>query len=468
MKTYKSLLGMMAVALMVASCSNDISDVQVPEQIAKDGNIHFTATLAPKSFDATTRALVDDPSNNKLISQWVEDEQIMLTYSAGGTTQKVAARVVNVDAETGGAEILATLTGDPTDGTEVDLFYPYDLAEETNPIAEQDGAFSNKLDIRKGTCTIKVDGSEATLAGSIKMKAQYAIVYMNLATVAMSDNLYADKLIIYNGDTKLVTVTPTSSSDASDPYIALPALESDNLRFWAIGERAEGDDDFYFARGTAKLEAGKYYQLEETTLFAEKGTVIGGDGKFYEDATSAGNAGTTAEAVVVWLREGPDADSSDPNGPVLAIALEDYKAEKVTLREAIEASSINSWSNNHKVPYGKWDLPSADDFALICNKLEAVSELRAVTDFPASIVLRTLALRTIITNAGGDEADLKSGSATSQEDNYWTSTTCANNSSYVWTLNAGGSTEDSLAGKFYSETNNADTIERYVRYVLTF
>ena len=57
MKTFKTLFGMMAVALMAASCSNDMNDVQAPEQASEVGGIHFTATIAPKSFDATTRAL---------------------------------------------------------------------------------------------------------------------------------------------------------------------------------------------------------------------------------------------------------------------------------------------------------------------------------------------------------------------------------------------------------------------------
>ena len=455
MKTYKSLLGMMAVALMVASCSNDISDVQVPEQIAKDGNIHFTATLAPKSFDATTRALVDDPSNNKLISQWVEDEQIMLTYSAGGTTQKVAARVVNVDAETGGAEILATLTGDPTDGTEVELFYPYELAEVANPIAEQDGKLSNKLDIRKGTCTIKVDGSEATLAGSIKMEAQYAILYLSLAEVPMSNNLNADKLFIYNGDTKLVTVTINDSSDSSDPYIALPAMESDNLRFWAVEESSEGDD-YYFARGTAQLEAGKYY--ETGALFAERGTVIGVDGKFYEDADMAKKAGTTAVAVVALTIPPTD----DNGGIAFAIALEDYvkdDVEKLTLRTAIETSSINEWKNKHNVPYGKWDLPSADIFALMCKDVTVITKLATETTFPATIDVEASVLSSLITNAGGQ---------VKFDDSYWTGEECAKNSSYVWTINYGYNEEIELRGYFYSETNNADDVTHYVRYVLEF
>ena len=112
MKTFKTLFGMMAVALMAASCSNDMNDVQAPEQVAKDGGIHFTATIAPKNFDAQTRALVDN-GDGTLSSNWAVGEAIIMNYNVkqGDTTKPMFAKAVvtAVNPTTGAATIDAKL-----------------------------------------------------------------------------------------------------------------------------------------------------------------------------------------------------------------------------------------------------------------------------------------------------------------------------------------------------------------------
>jgi len=454
MKTFKSLLGMMAVALMAASCSDVLSDNQVPEQTSMDGTIHFTATLAPKDLGATTRAL--EETSEGLKSYWAKGEEISVKFTTKSNgTQSTKATVSDVDPVSGAATIEADFTN-AKDGGDVAFFYPYELATKTNPIEEQDGALSSKLDIRKGSGTLKVVDGEATLASSLKLEAQYAIVSLGLAEVAMDNNLDADKLVIYDGDTKLATVTP--STPTSTPYVALPALESNNLRFWA-----KAGEDLYFARGTAKLEAGKYYQTGMN--LARPGDVIGADGKFYEDAAVAGKSGTTAEAMVAWY-----ADGTDVNGLVYAIALEDYVTSDgkavMSYRTAQEGVSLsNKWNAKHSMPFGKWELPEANTLALMLpdGGIGTVQKLITQSTFPASIGVRTLSFRTMLTNTLGTNADVKSTPAT-----YWTASTCTGDMHYIWTLDFGGNTEDSAIGYFKSEDNDADTPVHSVRYVLAF
>ena len=406
MKKYMNLLGMMAVALMAASCSNDISDVQVPEQIAKDGTIHFTATLAPKTFDATTRALTES-TDHTLLSNWQEDEEICLTYTASGSTQNVRARVYLDDK--GVAHISATLTGDPTDGTSVTLFYPYESYNVSKPIAEQDGKLSNKLDIRKGTGAIKVDGSNATVDGKINLAAQYAIMHIDLFdSDAQSSNLYADKLAIFLEGNKspIVTVNPDDNTVKSGPYIALPALESKKVRFWAFDS-----DNVFFAEGTANLEVGKYYKTE--VKMGTVGNVIGADGKFCQNADEAIGAGTTAEAVIALIVQPDEID-----GGVFAVALQDYNPGN-TMDWNAANSGLSTWSTNHPMPFGEWCIPAAsiwmsmfDKNVTLSNEKEKVS--CGYGDF-----------RTLLTNAGGDDADVVYPAY------YWTSTTVSESDSGI-------------------------------------
>lgn len=445
MKTFKSLFGMAVLALMAASCSNDMNDVQAPEQIAKDGNIHFTATLAPKTFDATTRALTE--SGGTLLSKWEKDEEIEIRYKITGGTYEGKATVTKVDEETGAATIEADLSN-ATDGTSVEFFYPYSLrGKKTNPIAEQNGELSSKLDIRKGTGTINIIDGEATLASSLKLDAQYAIMYLELHDVNSQDNnLYIHKLNIFNGDDKLVTVTPENKWP-SYVYVALPALNNANINFWAIegigGEPLEPPYNTYLARGTASLEVGKYYKTE--VRFATIGTVIGGNGLYYEDAQMAEKAGTTAEAVIAWMQN----SSIDNNSPVFAVALRDTE-NKMNWENAI--AGVETWSANHKVPgaQGEWALPSASEWMLLFNGgFETLPDASGAefVEYPFGT------FRELLSNAGGDV----------QEDFYWTSSKVEGDSANRWAYYF---KQPGVKGSgFY---NYAGMSANYVRYALEY
>ncbi len=94
MKITKFFL-MAALALTFAACSNDDNDIQNPApQPAKAEGITITATLAPKSGGADTRALT--PGDNKIVASWAVGEKIAILYEKGGTNYEADAEIMSM------------------------------------------------------------------------------------------------------------------------------------------------------------------------------------------------------------------------------------------------------------------------------------------------------------------------------------------------------------------------------------
>ena len=99
------------------------------------------------------------------------------------------------------------------------------------------------------------------------------------------------------------------------------------------------------------------------------GMVIGADGIFYENATAAEEAGTTAEAMIAYL--GTAAEDA-PHG--LAIALKQASESPVSWDNSAEinggktaAEIVDAWANFHEINGDAtgWRLPSAYDWQLM-------------------------------------------------------------------------------------------------------
>ena len=345
----RHLLGMAAVALMAAACSNDVNDVLTPEAPQKVK--HLIATIAPKTFDATTRALVDN-ENGTLSASWEVGETMALSLIAGysfNTTAEV--KKVNDD---GSAIIEADFSEfTPEDGSTFEISYPADYN-----YLEQDGTLSTARDIRFGVAKVKVDGDVVTFTESITLQPQCAIVGFTLTDITKNDALFVKKMVItfkYEGVNYLFTITPTDLSNADYLYVTM--FPSKDTEVWF--EATSRDGNPYIAKGTANLEAGKFYQTD--LKMATVGNVIGSDGKFYKDAAAAG---TAAEAMIAYL--GTEAEDADHG---LAIALEKASANYVTWDATGEnnggktaAELVDAWANIHAVTGGTWRLPSAYDW----------------------------------------------------------------------------------------------------------
>ena len=120
MKITKFFL-MAALALTFAACSNDDNDFQNSPQPAKAEGITITATLAPKTGGADTRALT--PGDNKIVASWAVGEKIAILYEKGGTKYVADAEIKSVD-QSGAATIEFSVESGTADGTACKLIYP--------------------------------------------------------------------------------------------------------------------------------------------------------------------------------------------------------------------------------------------------------------------------------------------------------------------------------------------------------
>ena len=343
----KHLLGMAAVALMAAACSNDVNDVLAPEAAPQKG-IPFVATIAPKSFDATTRALTEN-GDGSLSAKWKVDEEIALQYSQ---TNIVNAKVTAVN-DDGSAtiEFMFTDENKPSDGTKVYFYYPAG-SEKTaflnSKLYKQDGTLCADRDLRSGANTFKVNDDGITLKDKVDLFPAMSIVKFSLQDIT-GNTVSVNKMIISTSKYKY-TITPTDASGTNSLYVTLHSLADATFWFEATGT----DGKPYIAKGTSKLKLGEFYQT--TLKMATVGDVILSNGKFAAPKTEG------AEAMIAYL--GNEAEDA-PHG--LAIALELANSNYVTWDNSgnnngdkTAAELVEAWGGTPAV--GTWRLPSAYDW----------------------------------------------------------------------------------------------------------
>ncbi len=284
----RMIFGIAALVLLAAACNQ--KEEFIPEETMQ--GIPFTATV--KAGDISSKALTDNTTS--LQFAWAADETLALVYEVGGTPYNTTATVASVDGS-GNATITATLQSGVTNNTPVTLIYPASAADGTtgnilaSAITTQDGSLSLARDIRKGSGTIKVDGT-ATLAGGATLTAQYALCKFTVKDVDGTNNLSVSSFVVKDAsDNVIATVTPSPA--ASTIYVTLPA-SSELLWFEAVAS-----DKPYVAKGTASLSAGYFYTptVKMATIF----NIIGANGKFYKDKAAAVAASTTAAAIIAYV-----------------------------------------------------------------------------------------------------------------------------------------------------------------------
>ena len=144
----------------------------------------------------------------------------------------------------------------------------------------------------------------------------------------------------------LSTVTP--ASETNEVYVALPATAKKTYRFYV-----KTDNKRHIKNGKAQLVAGKFYQTALTMteydphidyiIPEDIGSVIGANGSVYANASAAGNAGTTAAAMICV---------AGYNGHGLAVEL-NGSPEKLHL-----SSARNAVQGKTAVAGHGWHLPS--------------------------------------------------------------------------------------------------------------
>lgn len=343
MKITKFFL-MAALALTFAACSNDDNDFQNSPQPAKTEGITITATLAPKSGGADTRALA--PGDNKIVASWAVGEKIAILYEKGGTKYVADAEIKSVD-QSGAATIEFSVESGTADGTACKLIYPSTAVNDaktaeksyTSMLASQNGELNADFDVRVGAGTIH------TVTPSLDVTTQPAPQYsiFKFAVKDLSDtNLSVSSFEVSNSLASITTVSLASAK--SEFYVALPTMTA--YTYW-FSATANGKNYVAKAVVSKDTEAGKYYQ--STVQMATVGDVILSDGKFAK-ASSTG----TKVAMVAYV--GSDTDHGYFHG--LAIAMTDDEINNADL------SAAKNTCKNKSVPFSpsEWVLPSTDQW----------------------------------------------------------------------------------------------------------
>ena len=384
MKITKFFL-MAALALTFAACSNDDNDFQNSPQPAKTEGITITATLAPKSGGADTRALA--PGDNKIVASWAVGEKIAILYEKGGTNYEADAEIKSVD-QSGAATIEFSVESGTADGTACKLIYPSTAVNDaktaeksyTSMLASQNGELNANFDVRVGAGTIHT--TNPSLDVTTQPAPQYSI--FKFAVKDLSDtNLSVSSFEVSNSLASITTVSLASAK--SEFYVALPTMTA--YTYW-FSATANGKNYVAKAVVSKDTEAGKYYQ--STVQMATVGDVILSDGKFAK-ASSTG----TKVAMVAYV--GSDTDHGYFHG--LAIAMTDDEINKADL------SAAKNTCKNKSVPFSpsEWVLPSTDQW-------ETMFQANGGDHH------KYYGLKTALETAGGDQLTMYTYYWTSSED----------------------------------------------------
>ena len=366
MKTFR-LFSMAALALMMAACSSE--DNEILQNTQQPGTMHFTATIAAPSGDATTRTVYTEVGTTINV-KWKVGDQIALVHN--GVVD--VAEVKTVDDVTGKATIEANITGSPSDDDVVTLAYPANAVVSATPYKTftftpnpdifdkvkhyQDGTLAyiqDNLDLRMGSGKLAVSGSGVTLKGSVSVSSLICIWKLTLQNES-SNALSATKLTFKNNDD---TQAKATSAAKSEYYLCVvPSFIPDPSGAFSF-EATVGSDTYTFSKTGLSLTAGKYYQstvtmakagptaytLAESTV----GMIVGTDGKAYavEDKDNL-PTGVTAVAMVAY--------KSATAGSSLAIALADESG-------AMDWSTAKSTCEGKAAIGGNsWKLPTQDEW----------------------------------------------------------------------------------------------------------
>ena len=363
MKTFR-LITLVALALMAADCSKIDNDYAPGQPTEGSRLVTFTATITLDD-EATTRALSGPDGENNIHAEWATGEHVALVYQKSPLTSPIMADAVITAHADRTATISATMdvTGMITGvNTGVTLIYPYstvctsgdNIGQVRSDLwASQTGTLediSQYRDLRRGSGRLIIDkvNNTATLQNAVTMVPQAAIWKLTLSQAI--DASHPLKVCDFDDNALLSTVTP--ASETNEVYVALPAAAKKTYRFYV-----KTDNKRFIKNGKAQLEAGKFYQTTLTLtehdpnidyiIPEDIGSVIGTNGNVYANASEAGNAGATAEAMIC---------SAGYDGHGMAIELNSSP-------QSVDVSSAKSNAVNKPALAGhSWKLPSKDDW----------------------------------------------------------------------------------------------------------
>lgn len=265
----KKVLGIAALLLVLAACNKIETENQPVENTE---GIPFSATVS-LGDNAATKALAE--SGSTITATWAEGEKVALIHN--GVSDEMTVSSVSG----GSATITGTITS-PADGEDVTIIYPSSAADGTtgnikadllyaqNGLLTGEGSIAEKYDARKGTGTLKVDGT-ATLDGSVSLTNQFAIFKFTVRGADGTTVISAKPLTVTIG-TQDYVITPAAATDVL--YAALPAVSGEKVSF----DATDGSDRTYTcAKLSVSFAAGSYYQSTlKMREYVDLGIVVGG------------------------------------------------------------------------------------------------------------------------------------------------------------------------------------------------
>lgn len=322
----KNVFGIAALLLALAACNKIESENGPVENIV---GIPFSATVS-LGDNAATKALAE--SGSTIVVTWAKGEKVALIHN--GVSDEMTVSSVSG----GSATITGTITGSPSDGDAVAIIYPSTAADGTTGnvkadlLTTQDGTLAtiaSAYDVRKGSGTLAVSSSAASLSGNVSLTNQFAIFKFTLSGPSIDAT---HPLVIKDNASNKTITTVTPASTATSVFVAMPAAASTTYKFVVITA-----DNKYIKSGTATIAAGNYYQttltmspryplaLSSATAEWDLGAVACDDGYLYMEKKAA-PAGKTAIGIVGKVTE---------TGHGLILALQDAPSQKW--------NTINGW-----------------------------------------------------------------------------------------------------------------------------
>ena len=267
--------------LALAACNKIETNVQPVEN---NEGIPFSATISVGN-NATTKALAE--SGSTIVATWAVDETVALIHN--GVKDEMTVSAVNE----GVATITGTIAGSPSDGDAVTVIYPASAADGTTGNIKADllyaqnglltgvGSIAANYDARKGTGTLKVNGTTASLNGNMTLDNQFAIFKFTTKSVpgegGSLQNTNMTELTVTTGGQNYV-ITPASAT--STLYAALPAVDGQTVSFTAT----DGSNLYAASKASVSFDAAKYYQ--STVKMGKVIEVFDGDEPYYDDFVS--------------------------------------------------------------------------------------------------------------------------------------------------------------------------------------
>lgn len=263
MKTYK-IISIAALAIAMTACTSEEASTSQP--VVSGGGIPFRATV---STGATTRAVTENTTDQKLETAWTVGEQVALIHNDVVDVMKVS----EIDDATKTATITGSITGSPANGDDVTVVYPASAVDsdtkavKTDLLAAQDGTLatiSSKLDLCQSSgAKLKVGAGVASLNGMVKLAPQMSIVKFSLSDG--TDPLTTKSFVIKDGEDNVVT-TVTAASELSDLFIAMAPATDATYSFSAV----VGDFFWLYSKTGVTLKAGTYYKSPITMTISKK------------------------------------------------------------------------------------------------------------------------------------------------------------------------------------------------------